>query len=1189
MEKLLKYLILPFLFTLPVSLHLIGESKSKHPKYSQYLKHYNQYNDYYNRGDHSKAISELKKALMLGKGIFGERSTEVEQIYHKLGSSFVNTGNYDKAKRYFNEAIRIQLVIYNKNIHINTANRMNKLGLVYYNKGRYNDAIFCYKKSLEVFLKKFGKTHTSIGVMYINLGRAYDFLKRHNTAIDYFKKSVQIFQARPQASNYTAMAYINIGYSYNSIGKYLISADFYNKALGIYIKLNGYQNQTVSDTYIRIGRAFYTAGLYSRAIDSYNKALEINVKIYGAEHINTATVQIYIAEVLRAKGDYEKALHNLKDAVKTYRIKLQKDHTYFAFAYSNLGEIYRAKGDYIRSIEYHTKALNIYMKNRNTNVASRIQIGTAYNYIGGTYKSSGDYPKAMEVFKKALKIYSDNLHKQHSYIGTAHTNIGGTYELMGEYDKAIKNYDKALKIYLNNFEADHPFIATVYNNLGLCHMYLRSFKRVLKYYKKALAIYRKRLGNLHPHVAYTYANLGYAYKGIKQFESALKYLKKSLEILKMSGERDMFIKVLVDMATVYIERGESNRGIEILKIAVKKILKYRIQIGRVKTGFTTRYIDIFNTLISLELKRKNYTGAFTADSMKRGLSISEDISLKNALIKGDVPGQDSSLLISYSNSLYELMSRRSEFINSGLHKQVDGILEKIWETETKIDELDTKLINTFPEYALLRSPKPPSIDMIKAELKSDEALISFSFIKNKCIAFVITRKRGLIVVNIGSSKTGVSSISSDARNLHTLLKNSLSTQKYKIIQSDKGQKILWNEKTDKELYSVRGGEVFINTKKPLLALRMETHARGFTVTKKKIGDIQKTIDHKEAAEIREKLQSKIFSSVLKPVLSRIDKVKKLIIIPDGLLYYIPFGILKNSSGEILYNSMKFNLMHSATVWYRIRKSSGKRGTIPLLAIGNAVYGKDHSGSSTRVYKNVKRLSSGGLLKGQNRKGFGKYLEDSVKLNNLPGTAYEVDSIAKIAYSKMKDKNKHVYTGVDASEDIIFNLKSRKILSKYRIIHFAAHGLIADDASLNAIVLTMPHVAEKHKIEDYKIYVSQYGRMKRDGFLRLGEIKSLNINADLVVMSACETSIGHEAAGEGMVGLPQAFLIAGSKAVVASLWPVDDEATSFLMEEFYKNIFKKKMLPIEALRKAQLSLRREFKDPYYWATFVLYGE
>ena len=127
-----------------------------------------------------------------------------------------------------------------------------------------------------------------------------------------------------------------------------------------------------------------------------------------------------------------------------------------------------------------------------------------------------------------------------------------------------------------------------------------------------------------------------------------------------------------------------------------------------------------------------------------------------------------------------------------------------------------------------------------------------------------------------------------------------------------------------------------------------------------------------------------------------------------------------------------------------------------------------------------------------------------------------------------------------------------------------------------------------KMNDYGLYVRKHGALKEDGFLRMGEIRALGIASELVVLSACETSLGDLAPGEGMVALPRSFLLAGAGGVMASLWAVDDEATNLLMKEFYGNYLGKKISPAEALRRAQLSLRAEFEEPAYWAAFTVYG-
>jgi CHAT domain-containing protein len=150
------------------------------------------------------------------------------------------------------------------------------------------------------------------------------------------------------------------------------------------------------------------------------------------------------------------------------------------------------------------------------------------------------------------------------------------------------------------------------------------------------------------------------------------------------------------------------------------------------------------------------------------------------------------------------------------------------------------------------------------------------------------------------------------------------------------------------------------------------------------------------------------------------------------------------------------------------------------------------------------------------------------------------------------------------------------LKDYRFVHFATHGLLnSEHPELSGVVLSL---------------VDEQGRLT-DGFLRLYEIYNLNLSAEMVVLSACQTALGKEIKGEGLVGLTRGFMYAGSPRVVASLWKVDDRATAELMRRFYEGVLRRGLRPSEALREAKVGMLGEerWKSPYYWAAFELHGE
>jgi CHAT domain-containing protein len=150
------------------------------------------------------------------------------------------------------------------------------------------------------------------------------------------------------------------------------------------------------------------------------------------------------------------------------------------------------------------------------------------------------------------------------------------------------------------------------------------------------------------------------------------------------------------------------------------------------------------------------------------------------------------------------------------------------------------------------------------------------------------------------------------------------------------------------------------------------------------------------------------------------------------------------------------------------------------------------------------------------------------------------------------------------------------LSQYQIVHFATHGILNSlNPELSGVVLSL---------------VDDKGT-PQNGFLRLHDVFNLNLPAELVVLSACQTGLGQEVKGEGLVGLTRGFMYAGTPRVLVSLWSVDDEGTSELISRFYKKMLQEKLQPAAALRAAQIEMWQEkrWQAPYYWAAFTLQGE
>jgi CHAT domain-containing protein len=300
--------------------------------------------------------------------------------------------------------------------------------------------------------------------------------------------------------------------------------------------------------------------------------------------------------------------------------------------------------------------------------------------------------------------------------------------------------------------------------------------------------------------------------------------------------------------------------------------------------------------------------------------------------------------------------------------------------------------------------------------------------------------------------------------------------------------------------------------------------------------------------------------------------KRLLIVSDGALQYLPFAALPtpDSLGKdktpvpLIVNHEIVNLPSASTVAI-IRQDTNGRKLAPkkVAVIADPIFSKDDERLKTSVSAqpvNPNDLDSLALTRSAQ--------EADVTFQRLPFTRKESDRILSLV------PNTQSQSAFDFAANRAIAISPE--LSQYQIVHFATHGILnSQNPELSGIVLSL---------------VDQKGT-PQNGFLRLNDIFNLNLPAELVVLSACETGLGKEIKGEGLVGLTRGFMYAGSPRVLVSLWSVADEGTSELMTRFYKKMLQDNLKPAAALRAAQIEMLQDatWKSPYYWAAFTLQGE
>ena len=303
----------------------------------------------------------------------------------------------------------------------------------------------------------------------------------------------------------------------------------------------------------------------------------------------------------------------------------------------------------------------------------------------------------------------------------------------------------------------------------------------------------------------------------------------------------------------------------------------------------------------------------------------------------------------------------------------------------------------------------------------------------------------------------------------------------------------------------------------------------------------------------------------------LTRAKRVLIVPDASLQYVPFAALlipvSGSGEQLLISRYEVNVLPSASVLGTLRKTASKRvlPTATAAIFADPVFEAD----DPRIPINRDKAPGvherpAALTRAISDIGGAQYIP------RLQASRDEANAIANALHSR-GSQEVHVSLDFAASRDSVL----KDGLTRFRLVHFATHGLVdSRRPEMSGLILSL---------------IDRNGR-KQDGYLRLGEIYKLKLTADLVVLSSCESALGKDLEAEGIIGLPRGFLYAGAKSVIASLWKVDDEATAKLMAALYAGI-QRGDSPSAALRGAQLKMAHDeqWSNPYYWAAFALQGE
>jgi CHAT domain-containing protein/Tfp pilus assembly protein PilF len=961
-----------------------------------------------------------------------------------------------------------------------------------------------------------------------------------------------------------ALVLNNMGEIYWLLGEAKKTLEILNEVLLIR-RVVGNRKEEVT-TLTNMGVIYLSLGETQKALEKFNEALPISRAI--GDRRGAANSLNFLGLAHAELGETQKALDNYHEALPIRQAI--GDRSGQGSTLSNIGNVYWSLGEMQKALDNYNEALQIRRA-----VGDRKGEAVTLNSIGTVYQPLGQIQKALEKFNEALLIRREIGDLRGEAITLA--NIGAVYWSLGATQKALDKYNEALPI--SRRIGDRWNETDTLNKIGEVHRSIGEMQKALEKFNEALPISRA-IGSRRSEVA-TLNNIGRVYLSSGEMQKALEKFNEALPISRAIGDRRGEAVALNNIGTVYSERGELQKALEqynealpitqavgdrsdeaatllgiarveqkrgnltqarqSIEQAISIVESVRADIGSrgLRASFLASKQDYYEAHIDIlgQMHKQNPAAsldalALAASERARARSLLELLTEARADIR---QGVDSSLL-ERERSLRQRLSARAAAQANLLNRkhtpeQAEAAAKEIASIIAEYEKLEAQIRASSPRYAALTQPQPLNLSEIQQQVLDPETLLlEYSLGENGSYLFTV-------------SHTSITS--------HQL---------------------------------PRRAEIEAAARRVYQLLTAQQPRPGET-------EAERQARIREAGTNYWPEAAALSRMVLGPVATQLGK-KRLVIVADGALQYIPFAALpvpspgndeaRNSGADPrpLIGSHEVVSLPSASTLATLRSETAGRKPVEksLAVLADPVFADDDGrvkrlvrktgveGKAAPADSGEKEIASLQLSRSARETGV---IDGEARFGRLLNTRREATAILAL----VPERERKQALDFEASRATAL----RPELGQHRIVHFATHGLLNNiHPELSGIVLSL---------------VNEEGQLQ-DGFLRLQDIYNLKLPAELVVLSACQTGLGKEIKGEGLIGLTRGFMYAGTPRIVASLWKVDDRATSELMKRFYQGLLgPERLRPAEALRRAQLSIwkQRQWRAPFYWAAFVLQGE
>ncbi len=872
--------------------------------------------------------------------------------------------------------------------------------------------------------------------------------------------------------------------------------------------------------------AHFDVKAHSTSLDFAQRALQLNSELNNPAGLadaldSVANAQQALGQYAAAKPYYERSLplrQTLPDLAKRANL------------FNNFGAWHHHQGAYDKALEFYQQALGLRLTLQQQNPSDTInlaELGTLQSNIGLVYAERGEHARALKLFEESLATARARERGE----GPVLNNIGTLYQRQGNYDLAERYYRLGLQA--NERQKAQREIAVSHNFLGDIYRAQERWPQALEHYQRARAI-GESLSNRS--LLYKTHNLiGAVLQAQQKYQAATSQFQTALSLSRQINLPETLAESNYNLASVYAAQQDFAQA----RVFAEQALEFSSQLNmpELRQRVCTNAGNIYQALKQPEQARR---------VLMEAIAIIERL-------RGEVAGDEQNLQSFFENMTAPYLALTELSLAQAKPAEALAYAERA-KARALLDVLRSGKLSFSKVMTQAEQQQERKLLDALAGLNLEYHNVMQAAQRNPPLLAGLTQMLNVARLDYEDFRTRLYAA-------HPELK--IQRGEAQPLTLAEANALLPDARTALLSYVVTADRVqlFVLTK----AQTGEAQLRVFPLVVKRDELAKQVEQFRRLLAERDarygKLAGQLYAALLRPARAALPAQARLMIVPDGPLWELPFQALLDERGRHLWETHVIAYAPSLTVLREMAKLRRPiTGQPSLLAVGDPALGG----------KSLERAQA--LLSGA--------------LDQLPEARAQVAQLRKF-YDAQHSK---IFVGVAAAEAAV-----KAQAGAYDILHFATHGILNDRNPLYSHILLAQADGVTTDAEP------RAAQPREDGLLEAWEIMQMDLRAELVVLSACETARGRVGAGEGMIGLTWALFVAGVPTTVVSQWKVRADSTAALMVEFHRLLQARKSqrtpsptsawTKAEALQQAALKLLRggQYRHPFYWAGFVLVGD